>query len=63
MYSNHYSIIKYVSFDMIYYAINPSVVSFFMIFREFVYVFLSMYFYFESIKLNLFSNKVNFKNS
>ena len=37
------SIIKYIGFESIYYAINLNVVSFFMIFDDFNYIFLSMY--------------------
>ena len=40
--------IKYVGFKRIHYAINLDVISFFMIFSDFGYIFMSMYF--ESIK-------------
>ena len=39
-YFSYYSIIKFVSFELIYYAINLGVISSSMIFNEFVYVFL-----------------------
>ena len=39
MYSNHNSIIKIVSFESIYYVINPNTISFSMIFSNLVYVF------------------------
>ena len=50
-YYSHNNIIKFVSFKLIYYALNLIVVSSFIIFRKFVYVFLSIYSYFESMKL------------
>ena len=40
---SHYSIIKFVNFETIYYAINLNVISSYMVFSEFVFVFLSMY--------------------
>ena len=39
MYSSLYNIIKFVGLDSIYYAINLSVVSPFMIFSDLIYVF------------------------
>ena len=47
-YFSHHTIIKFVCFELIYYVINLGVVSSYMIFSEFV--FLSIYYYFESIK-------------
>ena len=51
MYYNHNSnikcvdsIIKYISFKLIHYAINLDVVLFFMIFTDFNYMFRSMYY-------------------
>ena len=41
MYSSHYMIIKYVSFKPIHYVINLNIVSFFKVFNEFDYVFIS----------------------
>ena len=44
-YSNHYSIIKFVIFDPIYYyAINLIIISSFIIFNEFAYVFFTVSF-------------------
>ena len=40
-----------IDFDMIHYIIIFEVVSFFMIFNEFDFMFLLMYCYFKSIKL------------
>ena len=53
-YSNHYSIIKFVGFEPIYYTINLSVVSSSMFFNEFLSMFTLMYYSFESIKLFYF---------
>ena len=41
-YFSYYSIIKFVDLELIYYAINMDVVSFFILFKEFVFVFLSI---------------------
>ena len=38
MYFSHYSIIKFIGFEPIYYIINLNVVSSFMVFSEFVCV-------------------------
>ena len=38
-YSSHYSIIKYVSFELIYYTINLSVILSYMVFSDLIYVF------------------------
>ena len=51
MYYSHYSNIKFIDFELIYYFINLSIVSSFMTFNEFVSVFLSINCLFESIKL------------
>ena len=40
IYSSHYSIINYVGFEPIYYIINLNVVSFYIVFNEFDYIFL-----------------------
>ena len=45
------SIIKCISFESIYYVINLDVVSLFMVFSDFDFMFFSMYCSFESIKL------------
>ena len=50
------STIKCIGFEPIHYAISLDVVSFFMIFSDFDFMFLSMYCYFELIKL-FFSSK------
>ena len=42
MYSSHYRIIKFIGFEPIYYAINQSVISLFMVFNDLVSMFLSM---------------------
>ena len=42
MYSTHHSIIKFVDFEPIYYAINLGVSSF-IVFRDLIHVFLSIY--------------------
>ena len=39
-YFSYYSIIKYISFESIYYVFNLNAILFFMIFSEFDYVFL-----------------------
>ena len=41
MYSSHYKIIKYISFNSIYYAINLDIMSFFKIFSKFDHIFIS----------------------
>ena len=43
IYFSHYNIIKFISFVPIYYAINPSVVSFSMVFNDLVLVIPSIY--------------------
>ena len=43
MYYSHYSIIKVISFELIYYYIKLDIVSFFIIFSYLVSVFLSIY--------------------
>ena len=47
------SIINYRSFESIHYIINLDIISSFIIFRDFNYIFLWMYYYFKSIKLFL----------
>ena len=42
MYFSHDNITS-VSFDLIYYVINMSIVLSFMVFNEFIYMFLSIY--------------------
>ena len=43
-YSSHYSITKFIDFESVYYVINMDVVSSFIVFNEFVFVFPSMYY-------------------
>ena len=45
------STIKYIGSELFYYAINLDVVSSIVVFNDFDYMFLPMYYYFESIKL------------
>ena len=51
------SIIKCIDFEFIHYASNLDIVLSFMIFRDFDYMFLSMYCQFESMKLFFFFKK------
>ena len=51
------STIKYIGFESIHYAINMDVVSLFMIFSDFDYMFLLISCLFESMKLFFSSNK------
>ena len=44
MIPSHYRIIKCLGFKSIYYAINLYIVSYFMMFSEVDYVFVSMYY-------------------
>ena len=55
--------IKYIDFELIHCVINLDVVSLFMVFSDFDYMFLSMYCYFESIKLFFSSKKIVNKSS
>ena len=61
MYSSHYSIIKFVGFKMIYYAISLGVVSYSIVFSDLIPMLLLIYCYFESIKLFL-KKKKNLQN-
>ena len=54
------SIIKYIGFEPIHYFINLNVVSSSTVFRDFDYMFLLIYYKFESIKL-IFSSKNKLK--
>ena len=56
MYYSHYTIIKFLGFEPVFYVINLSVVLSSMIFNEFVYVFPFIYYYFKPIKLFFFVN-------
>ena len=58
MYSNHSSnikcvgtTIKYIDFESIHYTLNLDDVSSFIVYNDFDYMFLSIYCWFESIKL------------
>ena len=53
------STIKYIGFESIHYVINLGVISSFIVFNDFDYMFLSNYCYFESIKLFFSSKKKN----
>ena len=45
MYSSHYNtIIKFISFELIYYGIILSVFSYLMVFSDLIFMFLSMYY-------------------
>ena len=54
--------LTYQSFKSNHYAINLDVVTSFMLFSDFNSIFLSMYCYFESVKLLFFFKKKNFIN-
>ena len=56
-YSNHSSIIKFIDFELIYYAIDLGIALSYIVFSEFVFVFLLMYRWFKSIKLFYFFKK------
>ena len=44
-----YTIIKFIDFEPNYYAINLDVVLFFIVFIEFIYLFISRYYFYSYI--------------
>ena len=58
-YSSHYNIIKFVGFESIYYAINLGDISSSIIFSDSIFIFLSIYYHFESIKYFFSIKKFN----
>ena len=49
IYYSHYTIIKFIEFESNYYVINLNVISSFIVFNEFVYLFISRCYFYSSI--------------